>query len=165
MADNHNNRGVDGRLAKRKIGSNVHVAGAQVGTGNGTTDPKRRDFVAFKAFLNICDHWQLKTAQCRTLLGEMPPATFNRMKADVTKNRDHLSGSLSRDTIERISYILGIYKALHILLPSENADQWVVKPNSAPQFNGRSALDRMLQGNITDLAVVRQYLDAERGSF
>jgi len=128
-------------------------------------DAKRMDYVAFKTFVNICTQWQLKTAQMRILLGDIPAATFTRLKADVTKGKQALSGSLNKDTLERISYIMGIYKALHILLPAEAADDWIKRPNSAPQFNGQSALERMLQGNVVDVAVVRQYLDAERGAF
>ncbi len=71
---------------------------------------------------------------------------------------------LSRDTLERISYLLGIYKNLNILLPSQRAaDEWIRKPNMAPLFNGQSAIDRMLAGNLVDLADVRRYLDAQRG--
>jgi hypothetical protein len=73
---------------------------------------------------------------------------------------------LSHDTLERISYILGIYKALEILLPnSKAADQWVKQANTAPLFQGKSALQRMLSGNVGDLYVVRQYLDAMRGGW
>jgi hypothetical protein len=73
---------------------------------------------------------------------------------------------LSRDTLERISYILGIYKALQILLPdAAAADAWIKKPNSATPFGGRSALERMLSGNVSDLYAVRQYLDAMRGGW
>jgi hypothetical protein len=39
----------------------------------------------------------------------------------------------------------------------------VSKPNTAPLFGGQSALARMLSGNVADLYVVRQYLDAVRG--
>ena len=71
---------------------------------------------------------------------------------------------LSSDTLERISYVMGIYKALHILLPTkEMADGWVKKPNTAQGFGGRSALERMLAGRVLDLADVRRYLDAQRG--
>ena len=71
---------------------------------------------------------------------------------------------LPRDTLERLSYLLGIYKSLQILLPDPRAaDEWIRKPNSAPPFGGRSALERMLSGQVADLYVVRQYLDAERG--
>ena len=58
----------------------------------------------------------------------------------------------------------GIYKSLQILIPDARAaDEWVRKPNAAPPFGGRSALERMLSGQVADLYVVRQYLDAERG--
>jgi len=71
---------------------------------------------------------------------------------------------LPQDTLERLSYLLGIYKALQILLPDARAaDEWVRKPNAAAPFGGRSALERMLSGQVADLYVVRQYLDAERG--
>ncbi|MDC9611631.1 MbcA/ParS/Xre antitoxin family protein, partial [Pseudoalteromonas sp. GABNS16H] len=63
---------------------------------------------------------------------------------------------LSND-LERISYVLGIYKALRIIYPTEErANAWPAKPNRA--FGGRSALDLMLEG---DLAKVRRYLDGQ----
>ena len=66
--------------------------------------------------------------------------------------------------LERISYLLGIYKALHILLPTEHAaNAWLKKPNTAPLFAGQTALKKMLRGSIVDLADVRRYLDAQRG--
>ena len=73
-------------------------------------------------------------------------------------------GPLDRHLLERLSHLFGIYSALQILFPaSGRADEWVGKPNSAPLFAGRSALDRMLGGQVADLFVVRQYLDAQRG--
>ena len=60
--------------------------------------------------------------------------------------------------------MLGIYKALRILLPpDESADAWIRKPNAAPLFGGRSALERLVSGNVSDLYEVRRYLDAQRG--
>ena len=71
---------------------------------------------------------------------------------------------LPKDTLERISYVLGIYEALQILLPDERAaDEWVKRPNSAAPFGGRSALERMSSGQVADLYVVRQYLDVQLG--
>lgn len=70
--------------------------------------------------------------------------------------------AIPKDALERISYILGIYKGLHILLP-QSADEWVRKPNKAALFGGGSALQRMTSGNVADLYVVRQYIDAQRG--
>lgn len=70
---------------------------------------------------------------------------------------------LPMDTLERISYILGVHRALQLLLPDETAaDEWVRRPNAVPLFGGRSALDRMLSGQVADLYVVRQYLDAQQ---
>lgn len=112
---------------------------------------------ALRAFFNIASAWSLNTAQQRMLLGNPPSSTFFKWKRE-------LSGSLPRDVLERISYILGIYKALQILLPDKTrADAWISSPNSAPLFGGHSALDRMLGGNVGDLYAVRQYLDAQRG--
>ncbi|MCW5589839.1 MAG: Y4oB family protein [Legionellales bacterium] len=114
--------------------------------------------VALKAFFGICEQWKLNTTQCKILLGNPPARTFSRWK----QLGDNLT--LSQDKLERISYILGIYKALRILLPNEEAaNSWIHKPNSAEIFNGQSALDKLLQGRVIDLADVRRYLDAERG--
>ncbi len=112
---------------------------------------------ALRTFFRIADAWKLKPEQARRLLGQPARSTFFQWKQAG-------EGQLSRDTLERISYVLGIYKALQILLPDEEAaDAWVRKPNSAPFLNGQSALERMLSGNVADLYVVRQYLDAQRG--
>jgi hypothetical protein len=112
---------------------------------------------ALRAFFNLAERWQLRVAEQRKLLGDPPESTFYKWK----RERD---GALSRDTLERISYLLGVFKALAILFPQpDRADAWLRKPNSAPAFGGKSALDRMLSGNVSDLFVVRQYLDAQRG--
>jgi len=115
-----------------------------------------KNAVALKAFFGITQKWKLSAEQERTLLGTNT-ATFYRWK-------NKKDGSLTQDTLERVSYILGIYKALRILLPSEDAaNNWIKKPNNAPLFGGKSALDKLLVGRVIDLADVRRYLDAERG--
>jgi hypothetical protein len=68
------------------------------------------------------------------------------------------------DTLRRISYVLGIYKAIQILFQDPGmADRWIREPNRF--FAGKSALDRMLAGDVADLYVVREYLDAARGAW
>lgn len=112
---------------------------------------------ALRAFFRMADAWNLRVAEQRKLLGEPPESTFYKWK----RQKD---GVLSRDTLERISYLLGIWKSLQILFPDPaQADAWLAKPNQAPLFGGHSALQRMLSGNVADLYVVRQYLDAQRG--
>jgi len=125
------------------------------------TEPnvKAMSSAGLKAFFNIMQAWKIKDSEAQVLLGSPARSTFYKWKADPNV-------SLSHDTLERISYILGIYKALQILLQShEAADAWVKKPNNAPIFNGQSALQRMLSGNMADLFVTRQYLDAMRGGW
>ena len=121
-------------------------------------DPKQIASAALQAFFNLAQQWQLTVTEERTLLGSPAESTFYKWKAEKTASR------LSRDALERISYLLGIYKNLNILLPSPRAaDEWLRKPNQAPLFNGQSALQRMMAGSIVDLADVRRYLDAQRG--
>jgi hypothetical protein len=119
--------------------------------------PEHLGDTALTAFFNIASAWGLSADDERVLLGSPPRSTFFKWKSERAVR-------LSQDTLERISYIMGIYKALHILLPSSAAaDAWVKKPNAAPVMHGKSALDRMRGGRVIDLADVRRYLDAERG--
>ena len=124
--------------------------------------PSSRELSAagLRAFFNIARDWGLSTDEQMVLLGAPGRSTFFKWKAAPE------TADLKRDTLERLSYLLGIYKALQILLPAATAaDAWVKKPNSAPLFGGKSALDRMLGGNVADLVAVRQYLDARRGGW
>jgi hypothetical protein len=113
---------------------------------------------AFTLFLRLTELWGLAPAEARVLLGSIPESTFYKyLKAPQTAH-------LSHDTLARISHLLGIYKAINLLLPrAESADAWLRRPNDAPLFKGRSALDYMLGGDFEDIAAVRRYLDAERG--
>jgi len=114
---------------------------------------------ALRTFFRIADAWKLSPNEARRILGDPPRSTFFLWKRTG-------DAQLSRDTLERMSYVLGIYKALQILLPQKDAsDAWIRKPNAAPLFGGMPALDRMLSGNVADLYVVRQYLDAQRGGW
>ncbi len=120
---------------------------------------KRLSGPALRAFFRIAGLWKLSVREQMTLLGLTARSTFFKWKKDPNT-------ALPKDTLERISYLLGIYKALQILLPDEQAaDDWVRRPNTASPFGGGSALDRMLSGQVSDLYVVRQYLDAQRGGW
>lgn len=120
-------------------------------------DPDELGSAALTAFFNITAAWRLGAEEERVLLGSPPRSTFFKWKSER-------AARVSADTLERISYVMGIYKALHILLPTQEvADAWVKKPNSAHGFSGKSALERMLAGRVVDLADVRRYLDAQRG--
>src|SRR5262249_27581375 len=110
-----------------------------------------------RAFERIAQLWKLSIPQQLTLLGIASRSTYFKWR----KEREP---RLPRDTLERLSYLLGIYKALQILLPEPHAaDAWIHQPNDGPLFGGKPALERLLTGNVADLYVVRQYLDAQRG--
>ncbi len=111
---------------------------------------------ALRTFWRLAQAWQLSAAEQQVLLGVRKTTLYQWKQGKV--------GPLDRHVFERLSYLFGIYAALQILLPvTERAHQWIRKPNQAPFLAGRSALDRMLGGQVADLFVVRQYLDAERG--
>ena len=113
---------------------------------------------ALSAFLRIAQHWRLSAAEQRTLLGSIPESTFFKYL------KQPQSARLSADALERISHILGIFKSLNILLPRpEAADGWIRRPNQAPLFKGRSALEYMMSGRFEDVIAVRRYLDTMRG--
>ena len=123
-------------------------------------EPEQLSVSAAKTFSNIVQAWELKSADAMALMGydSATKSTYYKWQ------RDPASVRMPKEKLERLSYIFGIYKALQVLLPDPKAaDAWIKKPNRAPVFNGSSALNRMLSGNVADLYVVRQYLDSERG--
>ena len=123
-------------------------------TGDAVADTTHDGATPFSVFFALAELWRLSTDQQVTLLGSPARSTFFKWKRD--------GGLLSRDTEERISNLLGIYKALQIVVPDPvRADQWLHQPNA--YFDGRSALDVMLGGRLADILAVRQYLDAQRG--
>lgn len=110
---------------------------------------------AMRAFFRLADLWGLANEEARVLLGRPARSTFYNWKAGRVAAVPH-------DTVRRLSYLLGIHKALEIVFESpERADAWVRRPNAV--FGGGSALARMLGGDVTDLAAVRTYLDTVRG--
>jgi Protein of unknown function (DUF2384) len=120
---------------------------------------KRMSAPAMRTFLNTAKVWKLSVDEQRGLLGWPAPSTYHKYKAgDV--------GTLSYDMLTRISLLLGIYKALHILYPDAAlADRWVKLPNSNPVFGGRPAVSLMVDGGIDGLTQTRRLLDARRGGW
>lgn len=111
---------------------------------------------ALRTFWRLADAWQLSPAEQTALLGVARTTLYQWKQGKFAP--------LDRHVLERLSYLFGIYAALQVLLPvPARANAWIRKPNTAPFLAGSSALDRMLGGQVADLFVVRQYLDAERG--
>lgn len=127
--------------------------------GSTPADTQSLAAAGIRGFFGIAEKWRLGEKENLVLLGEPSRATYyNWKKGEI--------GKVSRDTLDRLSYIVGIYKALQILIPDmAMADAWVKRENDAPIFSGHSPLQLMLTGQLADLYRVRAYLDANRGSW
>lgn len=113
-----------------------------------------------KTIFNIFEAWGLSNSQQQSLLGLHNEGTFFNWK------KRPASATLTNDLLERISYLLGIWRSLQMLIPEAKvSDTWIQSPNKNMAFNGQAPIERMLAGQVIDLAFVRQYLDAERGGW
>jgi hypothetical protein len=124
-------------------------------------DPALRKLMsapAMRTFFAIAKAWNLNVDEQRGLLGWPPASTFHKYKAgDVAR--------LSYDMLTRISLVIGIYKALHILYEDGLADRWPKLPNSNGQYGGQPALTLMIESGIDGLYRTRRLLDARRGGW
>ena len=120
-----------------------------------TIAPSQLARAGLATYFRIADEWELDGSQQMTLLGLTSRTTFFRWKKSAP-------AALPPDTLERLSHVFGIYKSLQILLPGPAALTWVHRPNDAPLFDGRPAIELML-GGVAGLFLVRAYLDGERG--
>lgn len=111
---------------------------------------------AIKAFLNIMAVWKVRDEDARALLGGISNGPFYEMKKKPER-------TLDTDALTRVSYLVGIFKALNILYSEKLADAWVLRPNSNRIFRGESPLDFMIKGGLPAMQTVRRLLDARRG--
>ena len=109
---------------------------------------------AMVGFFRIMVLWGASNDQMQRILGAPSTRTFYQWKSGQVKRAPE-------DTLRRIGYVAGIFKALQILYSDPaQADQWVSRPNR--YFGGQTPLERMAAGDVTDLAAVRNYVDAAR---
>ena len=110
---------------------------------------------ALKAFFTIAARWKVRDEDARALLGGVSNGPFYEMKRDPERIVD-------TDRLTRISYLIGIFKALNILHSRSLADQWVTLPNSNAIFAGQTPLAYMIRGGLPAMQTVRRLLDARR---
>lgn len=111
---------------------------------------------ALKAFFSLTARWGVRDEEARALLGGVSNGPFYRWKKDPSR-------TLDTDTLTRISYLVGIFKALHLLYGPAIADEWVRLPNTNRLFGGRSPLAYLVDGGLPAMQAVRRLLDARRG--
>lgn len=112
---------------------------------------------AVTGFFNIMEAWKVRDEDARALLGGLSNGGFYALKKDGGK-------ALDEDRLRRISYLIGIFKALNILHGQDLADRWMQLPNSNRIFNGSTALAYLIRGGLPAFQTLRRLLDARRGS-
>jgi len=110
---------------------------------------------ALKVFFNIMARWKVRDEDARGLLGGVTNGPFYEMKRNPER-------TLEADRLTRISYLVGIFKALGVLHSAALADVWVHRPNTNPLFGGVTPLAYMVAGGLPALQNVRRLLDARR---
>jgi hypothetical protein len=110
---------------------------------------------ALKAFFAMAARWKLRDDDARALLGGVSNGPFYEMKRNPER-------TLDADRLTRISYLLGIFKALGVLYSERLADAWVQRPNTNTLFGGLTPLAYMIRGGLPAMQAVRRLLDARR---
>jgi antitoxin Xre/MbcA/ParS-like protein len=101
-----------------------------------------------RTFARIVEKWQLPSAEAMALLGVDSRSTYYELLKRARESKE-VKG-LSRDQLERLSYLLGIFAAMRVLFPhsEESRNGWVSRANSAALFGGRSPLEIMRSSMI-----------------
>jgi len=124
---------------------------------NSYDERKRLSTSSLIMFFNMMKLWKVRDEDAKLLLGGVSNGPFYEMK------RNPNDKVLDVDQMFRVSYLLGIFKALNILHGQELADEWVRLPNSNILFGGKSALEYMIAGGLPAMQNVRRLLDGRRG--
>lgn len=110
---------------------------------------------AVSAAAQLIGRWDLTVADLGQLLGGISTRSWHTW-------RRRAPSALTADQLTRVSLLLGIYSALHILHRGALADEWVHHPNRNPLFGGLTPLATMLDGGIPALLHIRALLDGQR---
>jgi len=115
-----------------------------------------------RTFARIADRWKLPAADAMALLGMESRSTYYELLKRARANRE-VKG-LSKDQLDRLSYVLGIYEAIRVLFPhsEESRDGWVSRANAGPMFAGRSPLE-IMRSSMIGLYQTFAHLASARG--
>jgi hypothetical protein len=100
--------------------------------------------------------WSVRDEDAKQLLGGVTNGPYYEMKKDPDRR------VLDPDVLLRISYLLGIFKALGVLHGQLIADEWLRLPNSNRIFGGGTPLNYMIRGGLPAMSIVRRLLDARQ---
>lgn len=141
-----------------------HQVNQEPPTQLGPTLTARHSTAGLRWLLSRRDAWSLTMEELGTLLGGVKRRTLNDWQQRVNAGQEV---EVSRDTMERISLLLGIHKALTLITPAGHermAYEWFCKPIDLMGLRGRSIRDYLLaEGTMDALYYIRRNLDAMRG--
>lgn len=101
-----------------------------------------------RTFARIVGKWRLPAADAMALLGVDSRSTYYDLLKRARETKE-VKG-LSRDQLDRLSYLMGIYEAIRVLFPhsEESRNEWVSRANTASLFGGRSPVEIMRSSMI-----------------
>ena len=105
---------------------------------NSRAERERLSAAGLKAFFNIVERWKIRDEDARALLGGVSNGPYYELK------RAPAAKVLEADRLLRVSYLIGIFKALHILHGEALADAWIKLPNANRIFHGQTPLGFMI---------------------
>jgi hypothetical protein len=124
---------------------------------NSVDERKRLSGSSLIGFFKMMEIWKVRDEDARMLLGGISNGPFYEMK------KNPKGKILDVDRMFRVSFLLGIFKAINILHGQELADEWVRLPNRNAMFAGKTALQYMVDGGLPAMQNVRRLLDGRRG--
>jgi hypothetical protein len=124
---------------------------------NAFEERKRLSPASLIMFFNLIKVWKVRDEEAKLLLGGISNGLYYEMK----KNQE--GKVLDVDQMFRVSYLLGIFKAINILHGQPLADEWIQLPNRNILFGGKTPLDYMIAGGLPAMQNVRRLLDGRRG--
>lgn len=104
---------------------------------------------AFSAFRQVCLGWGLDADQAEALLGGAAAAGAGE-------------GALALDAVERISYVLRIFRLLGQVVEGDQR-VWLLGARDEPIFGGRSPLELMMLGDSRGLRQTVRHLERLAG--
>jgi hypothetical protein len=151
---------------ERSFGSDKMVQTALLGVGRNlgrsvqsprqrTPDYRGKVTGHVHVLLSIFDRWQIADKEAVVFLGSDNVEFVN----DLRKGSIGLG---NRDAKDRARIIMRIYEGVHSLMRSADAERsWIRAP--LPALNGRTVLDIMRDGSMSDLIYINQFVDYVNG--
>jgi len=101
-----------------------------------------------RTFERIAAQWRLSASDAMALVGVDARSTYYELLRRAREGGE-VKG-LSKDQLDRLSYLLGIYHSIRVLFPhsKETRERWVSSANTSSLFAGRAPLELMRSGMV-----------------